>query len=101
MNPDSELDESRDRKPHPDGTLLAIVWPEHGLATISKCPLSDSKAITTMHIACMSCKHLKGFFSPGRPISGFPMQINGHKQILFQQVICEHPAVRRKDDEGG
>lgn len=97
MEPDEKYDESKDRKPHPDGTLLAIVWPEHGLATVKKCPLAACKAIATMHIACMSCKHLRGFFSPGRQILGFPIQINGHTRILYQQVICEHPAVRRRD----
>ena len=99
MEPDIEYDESNDCKPHPNGTLLSIFWPKHGLAIVKKCPLRHCKAAVTMHVVCLSCRHLRGFFSPGRQISALPMSIEGHSRVLFQQVICEHPAVRRKDGD--
>jgi hypothetical protein len=99
MEPDEQYDERRDRKPHPNGTLLTIWWPEHGLATVKKCPVRDTgpRDNDSMSVyACLVCRHLRGFFSPGRQISGLPISIEGHNRVLFQQVICEHPAVRRK-----
>lgn len=99
MKPNEEYDESIDKKPHSDGTLLAIYWPKHGLAKVKKCPLANSLAAPTMQVCCLSCRQCRGFFSPGRPISNLPIEINGHNRILFQQVICEHPAVRRRDSD--
>ncbi len=101
MRPDEQYDESKDRKPHPNGTLLSIFWPEHGLAMVKKCPLvSPGKVYDDGMSAygCMACHHLRGFFSPGRRISSLPIDITGHNRVVFQQVICEHPAVRRKGE---
>jgi hypothetical protein len=99
MEPDIEYDESKDCKPHLNGTLLSIFWPEHGLATVKKCPLASEKAAATEQIVCLCCRHFRGFFSPGRHITDTPIEISGHNRVMFQQVICEHPAVRRKSGE--
>lgn len=88
-----------DCKPHPDGTLLSIFWPDNELATVRKCPLASSGDDGMPMYACMACRQCRGFFSPGRPISAMPMDIQGHLRVLFQQVICEHPDMRRKDEE--
>lgn len=99
-----DQDENRSHKPHPDGTLLSIFWPDHGLATVEKCPIthhsgSESQPDGMSVYACIACKQLRGFFSPGRSFSALPMDISGHTRVLFTQVICAHPAVRRKDEE--
>ncbi len=95
MEPNEEYDESKDCKPHANGTLLTIFWPEHGLAAVRKCPLAGKGDAGMSVYACMACRQLRGFFSPGRRISSLPIDIEGHKRVVFQQVICEHPAVRR------
>ena len=105
MEPDEQYDESKDRKPHPDGTLLSIFWPKHGIAVVKKCPLAPKGDDGMSVYACMACRQLRGFFSPGRQISSLPIDIEGHNRVVFQQVICEHPAVRRRgggtgDSEG-